>query len=77
MFFNILALAAIIAHVLYKTCTGSTKKRGIFIAHLADELCQLLLKQKANREKKQKLRDKLLFHYLSPKVYTVSGSPCL
>ncbi|XP_076851882.1 uncharacterized protein LOC143504257 [Brachyhypopomus gauderio] len=46
VFYNILDLAAMNAHVLYTACTGSTESRRVFMCALAEELCLRFLQKK-------------------------------
>ncbi|XP_048853136.1 uncharacterized protein LOC125721153 [Brienomyrus brachyistius] len=57
VFYNILDLAAMNAHILYKACTGSTEKRRVFMAHLAEELRRRFMQEKEiEKEMKTQLR---------------------
>ncbi|KAL7859575.1 hypothetical protein SRHO_G00147220 [Serrasalmus rhombeus] len=47
VFYNLLDLAAMNAHVLYTACTGSTESRRDFVHSLAGELRHRLLQEKA------------------------------
>ncbi|KAG2456433.1 FCER2 protein, partial [Polypterus senegalus] len=67
VFYNILDLAAMNAHVLYKACTGSTEKRRVFMAHLAEELRRRFLQEKAmEKEKMQHQQASFLRPQLPP-----------
>ncbi|XP_076864502.1 uncharacterized protein LOC143516652 [Brachyhypopomus gauderio] len=46
VFYNILDLAAMNAHVLYTACTGSTESRRVFMCTLAEELRLRFLQKK-------------------------------
>ncbi|XP_072562338.1 uncharacterized protein [Paramormyrops kingsleyae] len=57
VFYNILDLAAMNAHILYKACTRSTEKRRVFMAHLAEELRRCFMQEKQiEKEMKIQLR---------------------
>ncbi|MBN3292581.1 PGBD4 protein, partial [Polypterus senegalus] len=58
VFYNMLDLAVMNAHILYKACTGSTEKRRVFLARLAEELRCYYLQEKA-LEKVKKVQLKL------------------
>ncbi|XP_066517805.1 uncharacterized protein [Hoplias malabaricus] len=51
VFYNMLDLAVMNSHILYKTCTGSTESRRDFVHGLADELRQFFLEKKAMKAK--------------------------
>uniref|UniRef100_A0AAR2K0Y7 BED-type domain-containing protein n=1 Tax=Pygocentrus nattereri TaxID=42514 RepID=A0AAR2K0Y7_PYGNA len=46
VFYNLLDLAAMNAHVLYTACTGSTERRRVFLCALAEELRDRYLQEK-------------------------------
>ncbi|KAL7831311.1 hypothetical protein SRHO_G00308140 [Serrasalmus rhombeus] len=50
VFYNLLDLAAMNAHVLYMACTGSTESRRVFLCALAEELRHRYLQEKELRK---------------------------
>ncbi|XP_057705991.1 piggyBac transposable element-derived protein 4-like [Corythoichthys intestinalis] len=59
VFYNMIDMAALNAHIVYQACTGVQERRAEFLVHLAKELAKFHINAKKSREDKKFLQQPL------------------